>query len=92
MHDKYFIGSAFGDYDNDGFPDLYLSSPVVNESVLLKNTAGKRFEVSKAYARVEGGFVAAFMDVNHDGKLDLFQGGFSDAQVQHRDGHVRSEP
>ncbi len=80
VRDMYFIGAAFGDYDNDGFPDLFLSSPIVNESVLLHNTGGKAFEKSKAYNRPEGGFVAAFLDVNHDGKLDLFQGGFSDAR------------
>jgi hypothetical protein len=80
VRDKYFIGAAFGDYDNDGFPDLFLSSPIVNESVLLKNGGGTRFGISSDYNHIDGGFVAAFLDVNHDGRLDIFQGGFSDAR------------
>ena len=80
VRDKYFIGAAFGDYDNDGYPDLYLSSPIVNESVLLRNTGGKGFEISSAYKHPNGGFVGSFVDINHDGRLDIFQGGFSDAR------------
>lgn len=80
VRDKYFIGAAFGDFKNNGYPGLYLSSPIINESVLLENIDGKRFEVSAAYTKSNGGFVGSFVDVNHDGRLDLFQGGFSDAK------------
>ena len=80
VYDRYFTGSAFGDVDGDGFPDLFLSSPIVNDSFLLKNKGGKRFELSGAIARRDGGFSTAFLDVNQDGRLDLFQGGFSDAR------------
>ncbi len=80
VYDRYFTGSAFGDVDGDGFPDLFLSSPIVNDSFLLKNKGGKRFELSDAIARRDGGFSTAFLDVNQDGRLDLFQGGFSDAR------------
>ncbi|MEQ1945615.1 MAG: VCBS repeat-containing protein [Bryobacteraceae bacterium] len=80
VKDMYFIGAAFGDYDNDGYTDLYMISPIVNETVLLRNLGGKKFEVSKAYDGVNGGFVGAFVDVNHDGRLDIFEGGFSDAR------------
>lgn len=79
VDDQYFVGAAFGDYDNDGFADLFLSSPLVNVSVLLHNLGGKSFARTKLYQRVEGGFAASFIDVNHDGHLDIFQGGFADA-------------
>jgi len=79
--DEYFIGSAFADYDDDGFPDLFLSSPLRNTSVLLRNVAGTRFEKTNLINRTEGGFSCAFVDVNHDGKLDIFQAGFADAKT-----------
>jgi len=81
VEDQYFIGSAFGDYDGDGFPDLFLSSPLRNTTVLLRNVAGKHFEKTNLINRTEGGFSCAFVDVNHDGKLDIFQAGFADAKT-----------
>ena len=81
VEDNYFIGAAFGDYNNDGYPDLFLSSPLRNTSVLLKNVGGKRFEPTNLIRGDEGGFVASFLDFNHDGRLDLFWAGFTDAKT-----------
>lgn len=79
--DQYYIGATFGAFDGDGYADLFLSSPVRNTNKLLKNIAGKRFVDTKLIHRTEPGFAAAFVDVNHDGRLDIFQGGFGDAQT-----------
>ena len=81
VSDQYFIGAAFGDYDSDGFLDLFLSSPLRNASVLLHNDMGKRFARTDLIRRTEGGFTASLVDVNHDGRLDIFWAGFADAKT-----------
>jgi hypothetical protein len=81
VEDQYFIGAAFGDYDRDGFPDLFLSSPLRHTSVLLHNAGGRGFEPTDLIGRGEGGFVASFIDFNHDGRLDVYQAGFADAKT-----------
>lgn len=80
VRDEHYIGATFGDYDRDGDADLFLSSPLRGASFLLRND-GSRFTVSDAYDRSESSFTAAFVDVDHDGRLDLFQGGFADART-----------
>jgi len=81
LHDYYYIGSAFGDYDGDGYQDLFLSSPLRNSSVLLRNINGRRFEDTHLIDSTAPGFAAAFVDINHDGRLDIFQAGFGDAKT-----------
>lgn len=80
LDDEFFVGASFGDFDNDGDADLFLSSPVRGASVLLENR-GRRFAVRRTARRAESGFYTAFVDVDHDGWLDIFQGGFSDART-----------
>jgi hypothetical protein len=92
LHDRYYIGASFGDYDRDGFLDLFLSSPMVNATTLLRNSGGKRFEKTSLIPRPDGGFVGAFLDVNQDGKLDIFHGGFSDARSSVEMGMFGEDP
>ncbi len=76
VHDRAFIGAAWGDADNDGDLDLFLSSLVHRGSRLLHNNGAARFENAQRHGP---GFMAAFVDVDHDGQLEIFQGGFTDA-------------
>lgn len=70
----YGMGVAIGDYDGDGWDDIYLTSLESNH--LLHNAHG-RFENVTARAGVAGGedtwsSSAAFLDYDRDGDLDLF--------------------
>jgi hypothetical protein len=69
----HFLGCAVGDYDNDGFDDLYLSA--YRGGVLLHNEAGRRFQDvtrSAGIAPQPWGTSCAFVDIDGDGKLDLY--------------------
>ena len=69
----YFLGCAVGDYDNDGFDDVYISAN--NGGVLLHNEAGKRFVDVTRKAGIAGqpwGTSCTFVDMDGDGKLDLY--------------------
>jgi hypothetical protein len=67
------MGAAVGDYNNDGFDDLYITCYGPNH--LLKNNGNGTFtDVTKTAGvddkRWSAG--AAFVDYDNDGKLDLF--------------------
>jgi hypothetical protein len=73
----YGMGIAVGDYDNDGWDDLYVTG--VGESRLFHNTAGeggeRRFVDVTAHAGLRhSGWAtsATWIDYNRDGFLDLF--------------------
>jgi enediyne biosynthesis protein E4 len=69
----FFFGVAVGDYDNDGYPDIYLSG--YRHSVLLHNNGDGTFTDVTAKAGVGNdgnwGTAAGWFDYDHDGKLDL---------------------
>ena len=73
------MGVAVGDYDNDGWPDIYL--PSVRGNQLFHNNGDGTFTDVTAKAGVSGGkfdgkkmwsVSAAWIDYNNDGLLDLF--------------------
>jgi enediyne biosynthesis protein E4 len=69
----YGMGVAVGDYDNDGFQDLYVTN--YGPNTLYRNTGRGMFEDVTARAGVSAGgwsASAGFLDYDNDGKLDLF--------------------
>jgi enediyne biosynthesis protein E4 len=70
----YGMGVAVGDYNNDGFPDIYISC--VGQSRLFRNTGKGTFvDVTKASGLLgRQGFStsALWFDYDRDGLLDLF--------------------
>jgi thiol-disulfide isomerase/thioredoxin len=68
-------GVCAGDYDNDGYTDLFVTYWGGNH--LYRNMAGRRFEDVTARAhliqdRVRYNTGCAFLDYDNDGRLDLF--------------------
>jgi hypothetical protein len=69
---RYGMGVAVGDYDNDGFPDLYVTGYDAN--TLYHNDGHGHFQAVTDRAGVAGGgwsVSAAFFDYDNDGWLDL---------------------
>jgi hypothetical protein len=70
---RYGMGVASGDFDNDGWIDLFVTG--YGRTRLLRNVGGRRFEDVTAAAGVEDtgwSVSASFFDYDRDGWLDLF--------------------
>ena len=71
--EMYGMGVAVGDYDNDGWDDIYITG--LGESRLFHNEHNGTFkDVTKAAGVNNTGFgaSAAWLDYDKDGRLDLF--------------------
>ena len=70
----YSIGAAVADFNNDGFPDLYVTG--VNQNILYRNRGDGTFEDITVKAHVSGdgrwSVAAGWFDYDNDGRLDLF--------------------
>lgn len=71
----YGMGAAIGDYDNDGWADIYVTT--LGPNYLFRNLGTGKFADVTARTGVAGGAndfssSAAWFDYDKDGKLDLF--------------------
>ena len=81
---NYGMGVAVGDYDNDGYPDIYVTS--YGKNILYHNNGDGTFTDVTAKAGVAGGgwsVSAGFVDYDNDGKLDLFVTRYMDWDTKH---------
>lgn len=70
---NYGMGVATGDYDNDGYTDLYVTS--YGKNILYHNNGNGTFTNVTQKAQVAAGgwsASAGFLDYDNDGRLDLF--------------------
>ena len=81
----YSVGVAVADYDNDGFPDIYVTG--VNRNTLYHNNGDGTFTDVTERAGVAGigpngkklwSVSAAWIDYDNDGRLDLFVSNYLD--------------
>lgn len=78
----YGLGCVWGDFDNDGFPDLFVTQ--YGKNVLYRNNGNGTFTDITDKARVggleSGAFHsgATFFDYDRDGWLDLYVGSYVD--------------
>jgi hypothetical protein len=83
LHRGWCFGAAVGDYDNDGWEDLYITC--LTGSVLYKNNGDGTFRDVTAQAGVGNpgrwGTSAAFGDYDRDGYLDLYVANYVDLDL-----------
>src|SRR6202521_4323772 len=81
---NYGMGVAVGDYDNDGHPDLYVTS--YGKNILYHNNGDGTFTdvTAKAGVAASGWSVSAgFLDYDNDGELDLFVTRYMEWDTKH---------
>ncbi|MEO1370550.1 MAG: VCBS repeat-containing protein, partial [Acidobacteriota bacterium] len=84
----YGVGTCFGDVDNDGWTDIYVTN--LDQDALLRNLGADesgqvRFENTTAVAGIDSprfGSSCAFADYDRDGCLDLFVVNFVDFTLE----------
>ena len=77
-NDRWGVGVAVGDYDNDGWPDLYVTN-VGKNRLYHNNHDGTFTDVAEKAGVALGGWSTGptFGDYDGDGRLDLFVPGYT---------------
>ena len=78
----YGMGVAVGDYNNDGYPDLYVTN--FGSNILYRNNGNGTFtDVTREAGVTDGGWStsASFFDYDNDGNLDLYVAHYLDFTV-----------
>jgi hypothetical protein len=81
------MGVAVGDFDNDGWPDLFVTS--YGKCILYQNNRNGTFrDVTEKAGLATPGWTtsAVWFDYDNDGRLDLFICSFVDYSADHRVG------
>lgn len=94
VHDDRFTkGVVWGDYDNDNYPDLFVSNYGQENALFHNNRNGTFTNVAPAtgLTRPIQSFPTWFWDYNNDGKLDLFVSSWW-ADVKHVAAEFFDEP
>jgi hypothetical protein len=83
------MGAAVGDFDNDGWPDLFITS--YGNCILYRNNRDGTFtDVTKKAGLETPGWTtsAVWFDYDNDGRLDLFVCSFVDYRVSGSSAHL----
>ena len=92
---SYSLGVCVGDYNNDGFPDIYLNN--FGPNILYRNTGDGTFinatQEAGLAAGNQVGAGASFLDFDGDGHLDLFVANYVGFTFQnHTTSHMNGFP
>ena len=76
----YAMGANFGDLDNDGFPDVYLSTGEVSFNSIIpnrvfRNNQGETFQdvtTAGGFGNIQKGHGVSFSDIDNDGDQDIY--------------------
>lgn len=81
-----FGGSCAGDFDDDGWPDIYVPCVRDSRSYLFRNDGGLQFTPVTNLITQTGGpsFQAAWGDYDNDDRLDLFVARFNGTSTLYR--------
>lgn len=89
------LGVAVGDFDSDGYPDLYVNN--FGPNTLYRNNGDGTFEEVAERIGVSGGDLTGagvcFLDADRDGLLDLYVANYADVKLgEHVLGRIDGVP